>query len=202
MSGSAWIATGLHFLHRLGLDECTGRGYCLRRSLHRRPPDPEELVMSQTSASPRPSPSSFHVGSFARSGTRIAPRIGSRVAGSASARRQARMGHAPALDTRQAIGQGAGRDRRLHRRWPEPDRSGDERLGRSGAGWWLNLQTDPNATVVLPTGHRDVRARAAVGEEREQLWARFLALNSSAFTDASAALRSRETTLVVLEPRQ
>jgi F420H(2)-dependent quinone reductase len=68
--------------------------------------------------------------------------------------------------------------------------------------WWLNLQTDPNATVVLPTGHRDVRARAAVGEERDQLWARFLALNSSAFTDASAALRSRETTLVVLEPRQ
>jgi len=40
-----------------------------------------------------------------------------------------------------------------------------------------------------------------MGEERDRLWARFLALNSSAFTDASAALRSKETALVILEPR-
>jgi hypothetical protein len=33
------------------------------------------------------------------------------------------------------------------------------------------------------------------------LWAMFLSLGSSAFTDASAALRSKETALVVLEPR-
>jgi deazaflavin-dependent oxidoreductase (nitroreductase family) len=68
--------------------------------------------------------------------------------------------------------------------------------------WWLNLQTDPNATIELPDGQRDVTARAAVGEERDRLWGRFLALKSSAFTEASASLRSRETAIVVLEPRR
>jgi deazaflavin-dependent oxidoreductase (nitroreductase family) len=67
--------------------------------------------------------------------------------------------------------------------------------------WWLNLQADPNATVELPDGRRAVIARAAVGEERDRLWGRFLALKSSAFTEASAAMRSRETAIVVLEPR-
>ena len=67
--------------------------------------------------------------------------------------------------------------------------------------WWLNLQANPEATVELPGGSRKVTARAAFGEERARLWARFLGLGSSAFTDASAALRSRETAIVVLEPR-
>jgi deazaflavin-dependent oxidoreductase (nitroreductase family) len=68
--------------------------------------------------------------------------------------------------------------------------------------WWLNLRAHPDATVELPDGStRAVRARAAVGEERARLWAGFLDLQSSAFTDASAALRSRETAIVVLEPR-
>ena len=67
--------------------------------------------------------------------------------------------------------------------------------------WWLNLQAHPNATLEMPDGPRQVTARAAVGDERARLWASFLALNSSAFNDASAALRSRETALVVLEPR-
>jgi deazaflavin-dependent oxidoreductase (nitroreductase family) len=69
--------------------------------------------------------------------------------------------------------------------------------------WWLNLQANPNTSVELPRGkgRRDVTARAAVGAERDRLWAQFLALKSSAFNDASAALRSRETALVILEPR-
>ena len=67
--------------------------------------------------------------------------------------------------------------------------------------WWLNLQANPKASVELPDVSRKVTARAAVGEERARLWERFLALGSSAFTDASAALRSRETAIVVLEPR-
>jgi hypothetical protein len=67
--------------------------------------------------------------------------------------------------------------------------------------WWLNLQAHPDATLEMPDGPRQVTARAAVGDERARLWAAFLALESSAFTDASAALRSRETALVVLEPR-
>ncbi len=68
--------------------------------------------------------------------------------------------------------------------------------------WWLNLQTNADAIVELPDGtSRRVRGQAAVGEERARLWAAFLELGSSAFTDASAALRSRETAIVVLEPR-
>jgi deazaflavin-dependent oxidoreductase (nitroreductase family) len=68
--------------------------------------------------------------------------------------------------------------------------------------WWLNLQARPEATVELPDGSvREVTARAATGEERARLWRMFLDLESSAFTDASAALRSRETAIVVLEPR-
>ncbi len=68
--------------------------------------------------------------------------------------------------------------------------------------WWLNLQARPEATVELPDGSvREVTARPATGEERTRLWRMFLDLKSSAFTDASAALRSRETAIVVLEPR-
>ncbi len=68
--------------------------------------------------------------------------------------------------------------------------------------WWLNLQANPNATVELPDGSsRAVTARAAVGDERPRLWARFVGLGSSAFSDASAATRSRETALVIFEPR-
>lgn len=67
--------------------------------------------------------------------------------------------------------------------------------------WWLNLQAHPNATIELPDGTRQVTAHPAIGEERTRLWASFTGLGSSAFTDASAALRSRETALVVLAPR-
>jgi F420H(2)-dependent quinone reductase len=68
--------------------------------------------------------------------------------------------------------------------------------------WWLNLQARPKATIELPDGSvRGVTARAAIGDERARLWRMFLDLESSAFNDASAALRSRETAIVVLEPR-
>ena len=68
--------------------------------------------------------------------------------------------------------------------------------------WWLNLQANPVATVELPGGRRlEVKARVAVGEERARLWRRWLELKSMAFTEENAALRSRETALVVLEPR-
>jgi deazaflavin-dependent oxidoreductase (nitroreductase family) len=68
--------------------------------------------------------------------------------------------------------------------------------------WWLNLQAHPDATVEMPDGStRAVRARAAAGEERERLWRRLVDLGTAAYTDANAALRSRETAIVVLEPR-
>lgn len=64
--------------------------------------------------------------------------------------------------------------------------------------WWLNLQAHPEATVDVPAGHLRVRGRAAEGEERERLWSRWREIDEN--LDAYAALRSRETAVVVLEP--
>jgi F420H(2)-dependent quinone reductase len=74
--------------------------------------------------------------------------------------------------------------------WADPD-----------PAWWINLQANPNATVEMPDGRREVTARAAIGEERKRLWGMLVALGTAAYTDANAALRSRETAVVVLEPR-
>jgi deazaflavin-dependent oxidoreductase (nitroreductase family) len=65
--------------------------------------------------------------------------------------------------------------------------------------WWLNLRAHPEARVDLAGGQRMVRARAATGAERSRLWARWRELDAK--LDAYAALRSRETAVVVLEPR-
>jgi len=64
--------------------------------------------------------------------------------------------------------------------------------------WWLNLQARPEATVELVDGPRAVRARAAEGEERARLWARWAEYDKG--LDSFAARRSRETAVVVLEP--
>ncbi len=66
--------------------------------------------------------------------------------------------------------------------------------------WWLNLETHPDAVVRL-AGQRPhpVRARPAVGQERDRLWQRWVAINPQ--LDAYAARRSTETPVVVLEPR-
>ncbi len=65
--------------------------------------------------------------------------------------------------------------------------------------WWLNLQAHPEVNVVLVEGRRTVRGRAAEGEERSRLWDRWRELDTN--LNAYAALRSRETAVVVLEPR-
>jgi len=65
--------------------------------------------------------------------------------------------------------------------------------------WWLNLQAHPDARVDLVDGPRPVRARAAEGDERSRLWARWQERNAK--LDAYAALRSTETAVVILEPR-
>lgn len=68
--------------------------------------------------------------------------------------------------------------------------------------WWLNLQDRPEASVWLSDGRRTVRARAATGSERQRLWARFDDYPGwGDDLDALAAQRSRQTTVVVLEPR-
>ena len=67
-------------------------------------------------------------------------------------------------------------------------------------GWWLNLQAQPDAWVDLPNGSRAVSARAAEGDERSRLWAIWAGREKG--LDGYAAMRSRATEVVVLEPRQ
>ena len=70
--------------------------------------------------------------------------------------------------------------------------------GAPEPAWWLNLQAQPHAQVELKDGTRSVRARAAVGEERERLWARFSEFGSD--PDDYAYRRPGQTEVVVLEP--
>ena len=66
--------------------------------------------------------------------------------------------------------------------------------------WWLNLQHDARATVVLPDGStRSVAARAATTAEHDRLWEQYR--HVTPHLDAYAARRGSPTTLVVLEPR-
>jgi len=66
--------------------------------------------------------------------------------------------------------------------------------------WWLNLQAHPDTTVDLADGGRAVHARAAIGDERDRLWARWCELSDD--YDDWAAMRSGPTAVVVLEPRR
>lgn len=66
--------------------------------------------------------------------------------------------------------------------------------------WWLNLQAHPDVTVILADGERAVRGRAAVGPERDRLWARWREFDEN--LDSYAERRPGETAVVVLEPRR
>jgi len=65
--------------------------------------------------------------------------------------------------------------------------------------WWLNLLAHPDARVDLVDGSRAVVGRAATEGERHRLWARWAVHNER--LDAYAARRSRQTAVVILEPR-
>lgn len=68
--------------------------------------------------------------------------------------------------------------------------------------WWRNLQAQPDAEVTTVDGPRPIRARAALGPERDRAWALIRGVKGWANDlDAMAALRDRETTVVILEPR-
>lgn len=74
--------------------------------------------------------------------------------------------------------------------------------GEAEPAWWLNLQASPDVTLELRDGTRAVRARAAQGDERERLWARFQAQHEwGSDVDAFARRRSGETAVVVFGPR-
>lgn len=72
--------------------------------------------------------------------------------------------------------------------------------GDAEPAWWLNLQVNPEATVVLADGQRLVRGRAATPEERPRLWARWAKYDGEVELDGWASRRSRETAVVILEP--
>jgi F420H(2)-dependent quinone reductase len=71
--------------------------------------------------------------------------------------------------------------------------------GEGEPAWWLNLRTQPDATVDLVDGRRLVRGYAATGDERLRLWARWREIDPE--LDAYATLRPSETAVVVLEHR-
>jgi F420H(2)-dependent quinone reductase len=74
--------------------------------------------------------------------------------------------------------------------------------GEKEPAWWLNLQARPDTTVELPGETRAVRARAAAGEERARLWAKFRDYPGwGDDIDGLATRRARQTAVVVLEPR-
>jgi F420H(2)-dependent quinone reductase len=70
--------------------------------------------------------------------------------------------------------------------------------GEPEPAWWLNLQANPDATIDLPNGTREITARSANGEERSRLWAEMARLEPN--LDAYASRRSHETAVVVFEP--
>ena len=68
--------------------------------------------------------------------------------------------------------------------------------------WWLNLQANPETTVELPGGSRAVHGRAATPDERPRLWARWGDYDGEEELASWASRRSRETAVVILEPRE
>jgi len=71
--------------------------------------------------------------------------------------------------------------------------------GEGEPAWWLNLQANPEARVDLLDGERNVTGRAASGDERERLWARWAEIDKN--LDGYASRRSGETAVVILLAR-
>jgi deazaflavin-dependent oxidoreductase (nitroreductase family) len=73
--------------------------------------------------------------------------------------------------------------------------------GDAEPAWWLNLQANPQATIDLAGGTRQVTAHAATGSERLRLWATFAEYPGWGNDVAAlAARRPGETAIVVFEP--
>ncbi len=62
--------------------------------------------------------------------------------------------------------------------------------------WWLNLQAHPDATVDLEDGTPAVTASKANADEQTRTF------KVSKDVNPYAALRSRDTTVVIFEPRR
>ena len=64
--------------------------------------------------------------------------------------------------------------------------------------WWLNLQSNPEATADLVGGSSLVTAHQAAGAERDRLWAALHDYTGYGDLDGFAARRGREPAVVVL----
>lgn len=64
--------------------------------------------------------------------------------------------------------------------------------------WWLNLRATPDALVTLRGGRHRVRAREALGEERDRLWRRIVEAGP-AYAEYDERT-TRRIPVVVLEP--
>ena len=64
--------------------------------------------------------------------------------------------------------------------------------------WWLNLEAEPMADVHIRSRRARVQAREASGEERRELWARFVAIDDA--YEEYTRRTSRVLPVVVLEP--
>ncbi len=72
--------------------------------------------------------------------------------------------------------------------------------GAPEPAWWLNLQSQPEATLTVAGGTTiPVVGRRALGEERDRLWERWRQLDHG--LDGFAARRPTETAVVVLDRR-
>ncbi|WP_203416742.1 nitroreductase/quinone reductase family protein [Jiangella ureilytica] len=65
--------------------------------------------------------------------------------------------------------------------------------------WWLNVQANPDATAEVAGRTVAVHVRAAVGAERDRLWALWRSVDKD--LDGFAARRPAETAVVILTPR-
>ena len=71
--------------------------------------------------------------------------------------------------------------------------AGDDRH----SAWWLNLQANPVATIQIRGARMRVRARKASGQEKSDLWPRFVNLHSGYQTYQQRT--KRDIPLVILE---
>jgi F420H(2)-dependent quinone reductase len=65
--------------------------------------------------------------------------------------------------------------------------------------WWLNLQADPDAEVLVRGKWSPVRARRASDQESAELWPRFVEVYRG--FDHYKSIATRELPVVLLEPR-
>ena len=70
---------------------------------------------------------------------------------------------------------------------------------RATPAWWLNLQADPDAEVLVRGKWSPVRARRASDQESAELWPRFV--DAYRGFDHYKSIATRELPVVLLEPR-